>query len=141
MLEVMMMMVFLKLTTLPCESVRRPSSRICSMEGNADEILRWVVLEYKAYGLKTDTELGAFANGTTEKTYYQGYNSHYENTDPSTVSSNPVFNTHDGIYYGDSASQYAGMNTLEDTGGDPFERLSYCPDVGRGGSTTSPCYI
>lgn len=89
-------------------------SQVEVVEGNADEILRWVVLEYKAYGLKTDTELGAFANGTTEKTYYQGYNSHYENTDPSTVSSNPVFNTHDGIYYGDSASQYAGMNTLEE---------------------------
>ncbi|MBR4014657.1 MAG: S-layer homology domain-containing protein [Anaerotignum sp.] len=83
-------------------------------EGKTSEIQRWVVLEYKAYGFKTDTEMGTFANGEKEKTYYTGENSYYDNPDPSMASSNPIFNMHNGIYYGDSASLYAGMNTLEE---------------------------
>ncbi len=37
----------------------------------------------------------------------------YPNTDPSTSEKYPTYNTHSGIYYGDSASLYTGMNKLE----------------------------
>lgn len=80
-------------------------------DGNT--ILRWVVIEYKAFGLKTTTPIGEFANGTKAREYYYGGNWDFVNTDPSTKTNNPTLNTHNGIYYGDSANLYSGMNSLE----------------------------
>lgn len=74
--------------------------------------LFWVALEYAAYGLKTTTDVGTFENGTTEHVYYEGWNGHFQNKDASSSANNPILNTHNGIYHGDSASQY-NMNKLE----------------------------
>jgi len=71
--------------------------------------VKWV-LEPRAYGLKLITDdIGYFeSSGTSERVYYEGFNTTFQND------GNPaVFSTHNGIYYGDSASLYSGMNTLE----------------------------
>ena len=87
-------------------------------DGSSAEILRWVVVEYKAFGFKTTTTIGTFENGTQVKDYYPNTkdgkrNWSYPNTDPSRVDTNPTFNTHSGIFYNDSASLYSGMGKLE----------------------------
>lgn len=83
-------------------------------EGNTSTILRWVALEYKAYGFKTVTDMGSFKDGSKEKTYYTGWNGYSENTDPSTASGHPYLNTHNGIYWGDHAGQYSNMTSIEE---------------------------
>ncbi len=71
------------------------------------------VYEPKAYGFSTTTEVGTFADGQKQKVYYEGWNRTQENKDSSTSASNPYVSSHNGIYYGDSASLYANMNDLE----------------------------
>ncbi|MBQ6539588.1 MAG: InlB B-repeat-containing protein, partial [Oscillospiraceae bacterium] len=81
-------------------------------EGAAGTIWKYVVVEYKAYAFKTTTEIGTFASGGQAHVYYPGGNWAYENTDPASVSRCATFNTHDGIYYKDTASQY-NLSVLE----------------------------
>lgn len=76
-------------------------------------ITYYAVVEYRAFGFKTTTDVGTFANGTQEKVYYEGWNGQFDNTDPSRKGTNPIFSTHNGIYYGDSMSQY-NANKLEE---------------------------
>ena len=81
-------------------------------EGAVGTIWKYVVVEYKAYAFKTTTEIGTFASGGQAHVYYPGGNWAYENTDPASVSRCATFNTHDGIYYKDTASQY-NLSVLE----------------------------
>lgn len=81
-------------------------------EGAVGTIWKYVVVEYKAYAFKTTTEIGTFASGGQAQVYYPGGNWAYENTDPASVSRCATFNTHDGIYYKDTASQY-NLSVLE----------------------------
>ena len=72
-----------------------------------------VVYEYKAYGFATTTSVGTFENGSTTKTYFEGWNKSFPNPDSTTSARIPVVNSHNGIYHGDSASLYKKMNGLE----------------------------
>ena len=72
-----------------------------------------VVYEYKAYGFATTTSIGTFENGSTTKTYFEGWNKSFPNPDSTTSARTPIVNSHNGIYHGDSASLYKKMNDLE----------------------------
>ena len=83
---------------------------------------KWVAVEFRAYGFKTTTDIGTFVKGTDtqkkEKEYYPTTgpngirNWTVENTG-NDKDSYPTLSTHSGIYHGDNANLYTGMDDLE----------------------------
>ncbi|MBQ9179865.1 MAG: InlB B-repeat-containing protein [Firmicutes bacterium] len=99
-------------------------------ENPRDTIRRWVFLELKAYGFKTVTDKGAFqaqsadsgvpgapSEDGKEYVYYAvregGNNWDFDNPELDSYSYIPYVHSHLGIYHGESANKYEGMNSLQ----------------------------
>lgn len=85
---------------------------------NGSQVKCHVVVEHKAFAFRTTTHIGHFGNGTQTKDFFPTTTSdglrNWAIMNPNNNSSYAIINTHSGIYYGDSADVYKGMNSLEE---------------------------